>query len=1051
MLLVAFFSTLAVPHASICASGPEIRFERLGVEHGLSSNSVFGIHQDSKGFLWFGTEDGLNKYDGYHITTYRNNPLDSQSISVNNVPQIFEDRSGTLWIRGPNGNDLNRFDRTRERFRSYGSESLVSSIYDDEQGTLWFTTSGRGLLRYDEATDTFVQIRIANDTLTSICGNPVDNDRTLFVGTARGVVTFDQREGTSAYLKDGPSGPVTAMVGDRAGQIWIGTREALYLFSCVTKTCSYYPFGSQITRSPGDNDVQRLYEDMEGLIWIGIAGGGIAMFDPSTRKYRHFPDAGYQAEWGNEQAICEDRTGAVWVITGGRGIQRYDRRTGSFSTYLNDPHNMHSLSRNLVNCIYEDRSGTLWIGTWGGGLCKVDPAQKAFHHYAVSTPARKGLSDNVVTGFAEDQSGMLWISTTDGLNRFDRSSEVFTHYRNDPNDLGSLSANATGTVLVDRGGSIWVGAGKFGLDRLDPRRKRFTHYRHDPRNPRSLEGNTVLSLCEDRSGGLWVGYADLDGPLDRLDMHSGAAAHYTLFCNVRKTYMRGYIWSIYEDAHRLIWICAGGGGLNMFDGETGSITHYHTKPNDTSGLPFGSIRSFHEDGQGILWVGSISGLNKFDRSRGTCVRYTEKDGLESDHIGAILHDDHGCLWMSTSRGISKFDPRTAEFRNFNEDDGVAIDPFMTQSGYRTRNGEMYFGGTNGFVRFHPDSIRDNPYVPPIVITRLLISDRPATLDTVITEKKVIELSHNEDAFAFEFASLNYTNSMKNQYEYKLAGYDKEWVKCGTRRYASYTHLDPGAYVFTVRGSNNDGKWNEAGTWISVIIQPPYWQTWWFRSLLAATLFGVLVLLHNYRVARLLEIERLRVRISTDLHDEIGSNLSAIALQSDLVRSGVNMGDQSNDRLMEISRSARQMANDLRDIVWTINPGLDHLNDMVDRMRCIASTMLGGMSYTFQGQNGTSTDRLDMEFRRNILLMYKEVLHNILDHARATQVRILINEDSGCFTITIDDNGVGFDTASRSDGNGLKNLKNRASSIGAALEVVSAPSKGTRVTIRVETP
>ncbi len=634
-----------------------------------------------------------------------------------------------------------------------------------------------------------------------------------------------------------------------------------------------------------------------------------------------------------------------------------------------------------------------------------------------------------------------------GLNKFDRSTEVFTHYRNDPKDPGSLSTNSTGAVLEDRGGSLWVGAGGNGLDRLDPSRKRFTHYIHDPRNPRSLGSNTVLSLCEDRSGGLWIGYADPNGPLDRLDLHSGIVAHYKAVCKDSNSFWGGWVWAIYEDTQDYIWICAGGYGLHRFDRQTGSFSHY---PRKSLSYP-PSIRSFHEDGKGTLWVGTATGLNKLDRSTGTFVPCTDQNGFESDHIGAILHDDNGCLWMSTSRGISKFDPRTAVFRNYNEDDGVSIHPWLTQSGCRTRNGEMYFGGINGFVRFHPDSIADNPYVPPIVITRFLISDTLATLDTVITEKKGIALSYDEDSFAFEFASLNYTNPAKNQYAYKLDGYDKDWVKCGTRRYASYTHLDPGAYVFTVKGSNNDGKWNEAGTSISIIIRPPYWQTLWFRFLVAIVVIALVALAYNYRVARLLEIERLRVRISTDLHDEIGSNLSAIALQSDLVRSGVGTGDKGNDRLVEISRSARQMANDLRDIVWTVSPGLDRLNDMVDRLRTIASTMLGGMSHTFQSQNGTSTDRLEMEFRRNVLLMYKEVLHNILKHARATQVRILINDHLGCFTITIEDNGVGFDTGIPSSGYGLGNLKSRASSIGATLEIVSAPERGTRVKIAVKIP
>ncbi|MBP1656620.1 MAG: signal transduction histidine kinase [Bacteroidetes bacterium] len=1051
MRLVIFLSALAAASTSFCATGREIRFERLGIEHGLSNNCVFTIHQDIRGFMWFGTEDGLNRYDGYQFTVYRHNSRDSQSISINNVPQLFEDRSGTLWICGPSGNDLNRFDRAGERFTPYLPNIYVSSIYEDAHGTLWFPTFGKGLFRYDKATAAFVRYSVANDTLAAICGNPVDDDRTLFIGTSHGVFTFDQREGTSAHLEGGPSGAVTAILGDRAGRVWIGTREGLYSYNCATKICSQYPFGRQIAQNPGDNDVELLYEDREGVLWIGIAGAGIAMFDPLTGKYRHFPDVGYKATWTDEHPICEDRAGMLWVITRGRGLQKYDRRTGSFSTYLNDPRDEHSLSTNLVNAVYEDRSGTLWIGTWGGGLSKIDPAQKAFHHYTFNPSAQKGLTDNVVSGFAEDHSGVLWITTTGGLTKFDRSTELFTHYRNDPKDPGSLSTNSTEVVLEDREGSLWVGTSGHGLERLDPSRKRFTHYMHDPQKPGSLGSNDVLSLCEDKTGGLWIGYAGNDGLLDRLDLHSGTVAHYKSNRLDSSSFWGGVVWAIYEDTQGYIWICSGVGGLNKFDRQTGSFSHYHYDPNNPSSLRNYSVRSFHEDGNGTLWVGTVAGLNKFDRSRGTFVRYSVQDGLESDHLGAILHDNHGCLWMSTSRGISKFDPRTTVFRNYNEDDGVSIHPFMTQTGCRTRNGEMYFGGVNGFVRFHPDSIADNPYVPPIVITKFLISDTLATLDTVITEKKRITLSHEEDSFAFEFASLNYTKPAKNQYAYQLEGFDKDWIYCGTRRYASYTNLEGGSYVFKVRGTNNDGKWNEAGTSISVRILPPYWQTWWFRLLVAIVVIALVALAYNYRVARLLEMERLRVRISSDLHDEIGSNLSAIALQSDMLRSAVSMGDKGNDRLMEISRSARQMANDLRDIVWTINPGLDRLNDMVDRMRIIASTMLGGISYSFRGQAGTATDRLEMEFRRNILLMYKEVLHNIQKHARATEVRILINEDPECFTFTIEDNGVGFDTAIPSSGNGLNNLKRRASSIGATLEIVSAPEGGTRVKIAVRIP
>ena len=817
ILLGTFLSTLAVARTGLCATGPEIRFARLGVEQGLSSNSVYGILQDSRGFMWFGTDDGLNRYDGYHFTVYRHAALDSQSISRNNVPHIFEDKSGTLWIRGPVGGGMNRFDRTRERFAPCLPNTDVASIYEDGHGTLWFAARCGGLFRYEKSTSTFVQFRLPNDTLTTMCGNPVDDDRTLFIGTTHGVITFDQRTGTSAHLEGGPSRAVTAMIEDRVGNIWMGTREGLCSYNCATKTCSYYPFSRQKTRNREDNDVQRLYEDREGLVWIGIAGAGIAMFDPAARKYRHFPHAEYQADWLNEQAICEDRAGALWVTTVGRGLQKYDRRTGLFSTYLNDLRDVNSLSGNFVHAIYEDRSGILWIGTEAAGLSNIDPAQKAFHHYSVSTPAPKGLTNNMVLGFAEDHSGMLWITTMDGLNKFDRSTEAFIHFRNDPKDPGSLLIHSTGPVLEDRGGSLWVATSGKGLVRLDPPRTRFAQFTHDPMNPRSLGSNTVLSLCEDKFGGLWIGYADNEGSLDRLDLHSGAVDHYKPNRRDSRAFWGGWVYAISEDAQGGIWIGTGGRSLERFDRQTRSFSHYEYEPNNPISLSAGSVRSIYEDGKGTLWVGTAAGLNKFNRSSGTFVHYTDRDGLQNDHIGSILEDDSGFLWIGTSRGISKFDPRTAIFKNYDGNDGVSIQPWYTQAGYRTRNGEMYFGGTNGFVRFHPDSIADNPYVPPIVITGFLKSDNVVALDTAITEKRVIELSHDEDSFGFEFASLNYTNPAKNEYAFKLEGFDKNWIQCGTRRYASYTHLDPGTYVFTVKGSNNDGKWNEAGTWVSVVI------------------------------------------------------------------------------------------------------------------------------------------------------------------------------------------------------------------------------------------
>jgi len=1064
ILLLTILSTLAVASTAFCANGPEFRFEHLTVEQGLPSNSVFGIFQDSRGFMWFGTGDaGLCKFDGYSFTVYKNDPLDSNSIPANNVVEIYEDRSGTIWIAHP-GEEAVRFDRGNGKFTRYEGmykwwANFASDCRLETSGGLWFATPGRGLNKFDRTSGRFTRYSLSTDTLHAICEDP-DDGRILWIGTARGLDRFDTENGTFTHYEHGSRNLVNTVHGDRFGFLWLGTNEGLWRFNKTTGTFSHYPVDKRISEHLGRNNVIIIYEDSRDLLWIGT-GDGLYRFARAAETFKKYEIGPSPARSANErvESIIEDRRGELWVgSSGGGGLGRYDRSKDKFTFCVNDPKDPRSLSDNLVTTFCQDRSGTLWIGTWWGGLNKLDRARKAFTHYTLEPADPKSLSHKIVTGLSEDRSGVLWVATMGGLNRLNRETKTFTHYMNDPNNSQSLGGNDIRSLLADSKGTIWVGTLGRGLDRLDPvksggtgqGKERFIHYTHDAGNPNSLGSNYILSLFEDKSGRLWIGTTD-EG-LDEFDRTSGKFIHYKH--DPKDSNSLGWNWvnAIYEDKSGTLWVGTGTqNALNKLDKATGKFTRYYSDPKDIKSLSCYSVHSIYEDSRGTLWIGTAAGLNRFDRSTETFTHFTTKDGIASDFIGAILEDDSGSLWLKTLKGVSKFDPQTGTFRNYDASDGVNINPSWGKASCKNKNGEIFIGGTNGFVRFYPDSIKDNTYIPPIVITAFKKFDKPVPLDTIISEKKVLELSYQDNVFSFEFVALNYTSPEANQYAYKLEGFDKDWIYSGTRRYASYTNLEGGSYVFKVRGSNNDGVWNKAGTSISVIIRPPYWQTWWFRSLVAIVVIALVALAYNYRVARLLEIERLRVRISTDLHDEIGSNLSAIALQSDLVRSGVSMGDKGNDRLMEISRSARQMANDLRDIVWTINPRLDRLNDMVDRMRTIASTMLGGISYTFQGQAGTSTDRLDMEFRRNILLMYKEALHNIQKHARATQVRILINEDPDCFTIMIEDNGVGFDTALPSSGNGLSNLKSRASSIKAIFEIVSAPERGTRVKIAVSIP
>ncbi len=486
-----------------------------------------------------------------------------------------------------------------------------------------------------------------------------------------------------------------------------------------------------------------------------------------------------------------------------------------------------------------------------------------------------------------------------GLNRFNRETETFTHYMNDPNNPQSLGGNDIRSLLEDSKGTIWVGTLGSGLDRLDPVKSggtdraggRFTHYTHDAGNPNSLGSNYILSLFEDKSGRLWIGTRD-EG-LDEYDRDSGIFIHYKHDPKDPNSLGSNWVNAIYEDKSGTLWVgTATEKALNKLDRATGKFTRYLWDPKNIKSLSFYSVHSIYEDSRGTLWIGTAAGLNRFERSTETFTHFTTKDGIASDFIGAILEDDSGYLWLKTLKGVSKFDPRTGTFRNYDASDGVNINPSWGKASYKNKNGEMFFGGTNGFVRFYPDSIKDNPHVPPIVITAFKVFDKPVPLDTAISEKKVLELSYRDDVFSFEFVALNYTSPEKNQYAYKLEGFDKDWIYCGTRRYASYTHLDGGTYVFKVKGSNNDGVWNEAGTSIVVIITPPFWKTWWFRTIsfltIAVSIGGTIRYIETTKLRRRLRaleqqeaLERERLRISRDMHDEVGANLTKISVLSEL--------------------------------------------------------------------------------------------------------------------------------------------------------------------------
>ena len=842
---IQIFIVIVILSADLFSQKDNIKFEHL--YEGLSQKSVLCISQDSKGFMWFGTYDGLHRYDGYKIKIYKSEIGNPYSISSNTVRFIYEDHSGILWIGTDGG--LNQFDREKESFIHYQYDpnapnslgsNMIQWICEDKSGILWIGTFTGGLIRFDREKKQFTRYLHDPEDSNSI------SDNTVFC----------------VYV-------------DRSGNLWAATNGGLNQFDPGKNRFIHYQYNSADPHSLIGNGTYRIYEDRMGVLWVGIMGGGLDRFDKEKKQfihYRHRNDDPSSLSSDIVRSICEDRSGALWIGTQD-GLNRFDREKNRFVSYKNSSNDLFSLSNNIILCIYEDRSGILWIGNEYGGINKFDSGTTKFVHYRKEPNNSNSLSSDLVTSIYETNDGgekILWIATGGGgLNKYNKRKNLFTHFQSDPNNPNSINDNYLRALHEDRSGTLWIGTNT-GLCQLDRTRKNFICYKSDPNNPYSLSNDVVFSIHEDRSGLLWIG--TYGGGLNLFDRKKNRFTRYLVDPQNPNSISDNFVWSICEDINGAIWIGTANGGLNQFDREKNIFIHYKADPNNPNSLSSNKILCLHEDHSGILWIGTTDGLNKYDRSNNLFSRYREADGLPSNTIQSISEDDRGNLWLGTQKGLSKFTPSTKRIRNFTVRNGLQSNEFGVNACFKSQSGELYFGGINGFNTFFSDSIKDNPFIPPIVITDFQIFNKSIPvgkkidgrliLEKSITETKEIKLSYKENVFLFEFASLHFASPENNQYAYMMEGFDDEWNHTDAgRRIVTYTNLSSGEYVFRVKGSNSDGVWNEEGASIRVIIAPPFWQTLWFKIILLAIIAGCAYWIYKWRemVAKQREMEELAKR------------------------------------------------------------------------------------------------------------------------------------------------------------------------------------------------
>lgn len=821
ILLVCLF--LVVSTAKSPAQTSHITFSEISIEEGLSQSIVSCLIQDSTGFMWFGTEDGLNRYDGYRISVLRHDPREANSLVYNEILSILEDRSGILWIGTFHGG-LDRYDPVARQFTHYRndpddpnsiSHNIVRSIYEDSAGMLWIGTD-RGLNRLDPETGTFTRYlhdpnlpaSLSNDTVLTIVE---DGSRAIWIGTdGGGLERYDPQQ--DAFI--------------------------------------HYRADHDDSKGLAHDTVRSLCEDRDGVLWVGT-DRGLARLDEERSvltRYVNDPDDPHSLSDDQIYAIYESRSGVLWIGTDGGGLNRFDRASGEFTRYINDPNDDTSITYNQIRAIYEDRAGVMWIGTYGGGVNKFDSKQKQFLLFKPIVNEPNSLSHDIIWAIYEDDAGYLWIGTHGGgLDRLDRRTKQYVHFRHDPADPSSLSHDIVRVICEDRSGLIWLGTHGGGVCSFDRSTEKFTTYRHDPLDPGSLSHDEIRSIYEDRSGIIWIGTNG--GGLDRFDRESRSFEHFCNDTNNPHSLSNDFVRVIYEDSRGIFWIGTQGGGLNRFDREKETFTSYQTDTDDPNSISNDFIFSIHEDKSGALWLGTWGGgLNRFAVEHGTFTCYTTEDGLASDAIYGILEDDRGHLWMSTNNGLSRYDPHAQTFRNYSEEDGLQSNEFNGGSFYQSKSGEMFFGGIHGFNAFYAENLKDNPYIPQIVIISFLKLNKEVELDKPISDVEELTLSHRDFTFSFEFAALDYTVPRKNQYAYKMVGLHDDWITTGSdKRSATFTTLAPGRYTFMVKGSNNDGVWNEKGTAIVITITPPFWKTWWFRTLAIAVAACLVLLLYRWRL------------------------------------------------------------------------------------------------------------------------------------------------------------------------------------------------------------
>lgn len=976
----------------------QFKFELLTANDGLSYNKVNCILQDKQGYIWFGTIAGLNRYDGYTFKIFKNIPGDSLALANADIVCLWQDKDDLIWI-GTSNSALSRYDPHTETFKNYFlpvANKTIHDIKEDEYGVLWLATTS-GLFSFDKNNRKFTHY------LTDDSG----------------------RENVQNILPD-----KTQHV------LWLASETGIRKFYTETKSFEVYKTAYPAFTEISPEITHNIIRDRYGDIWMATSFSELYRLNPFTQKISVYrvpeilPVSGLPAKNASMAQLMEDADGKIWI--GGDTLAFFNSTANQITFYSN-----RDKIDSRIRAMLKDKNGIYWLGT-ERGVAKYDPKLYSF----VTIPPNRPFTIETVKTIVEDKAHKCWVGNYLGLLSIDVKTGVYTK----ENQI--LNTDKTNifysSVLDNKDGSMWFG-GESSLFHISSNGKGY----RSQKIPLPMHDNfPVLSLTMDEDGILWAGIKR--GGLFRYD------PYLKLFKQVKGDESDSTLFLKYSI--NALHALKGGSVLIGTEGSGVILMHTISENFERIKLPsykagssletrYAIINAFCEDQKRNIWIGTDGdGLWQTDASLSKFTGYTITDGLQSMNIQQIIEDDRSQIWLNTNLGLDIIDPVKKRVVHFSEKDGLSIN----QSAYlfKKSNGDIIDFDLNGLHIFRSSSINTNMEPPPVHINYIQVLDKkiPIYNDTVI------HLKYDENYISFEFVALNYTQSFKNRYKYKLEGLDKNWVDAGNRRFTSYANIGAGTYTFLVTACNNNEIWNQTPAKITFIISPPWWKTWWFYSLLALVIAASVYGLFKYRLQQELKAFELRNTISRDLHDEVGSTLSSIGFLSSMA---LNDMDGSNPKthhtLKSISESSNRMLDAMNDIIWSIQPQNDTLNNIVARMLSFASEILEArkISLHYNVPRELTNLHIGIAIRHDFYVIFKEAVNNLAKYSEATEAHIQLEHFHQQLVLTIRDNGKGFDEQKLSRVNGLRNMENRARKIGAEYRLLSIPGKGTTIILKVK--